>query len=193
MNDGCSCNRRAAVATLVGTGVALLRGGVGALAQSDPKSTRPQPGDVLVYAGGAKANTPIMASDLAPGSSQVLAFAMDPSSKTVRDGSKLNSVLVIAVDPSKMSDATKANAAGSIVAYSAVCTHVGCLVEGFEKDSDRLICPCHQSEYDPADSAKVTGGPAPARLATLPLKAGDGGALAVAGTFKGHVGIGPTS
>jgi Rieske Fe-S protein len=192
MSGECSCNRRAAVATLVGTGVALL-GGIGALAQSDPKSTRPQPGDVLVYADGAKANNPIMASDLAPGSPQVLAWAMDPASKTVRDGSKLNQVLVIAVDPSKMTDTTKTYAAGSVVAYSAVCTHVGCLVEGFEKGTDRLLCPCHQSEYDPADSAKVTGGPAPSRLATLPLKTGDGGALAVAGTFKGHVGVGPTS
>jgi Rieske Fe-S protein len=192
MSDQCSCNRRAAIATLAGTGMALLSG-VGALAQSDPKSTRPQPGDVLVYADGANANKPIMASDLQPGSPQVLAWAMDPSSKTVRDGSKLNQVLVVAVDPSKMSDTTKANAAGSVVAYSAVCTHVGCLVEGFEKGVDRLLCPCHQSEYDPADGGKVTNGPAPARLATLPLKAGDGGALAVAGTFKGHVGIGPTS
>jgi rieske iron-sulfur protein len=192
MNDKCSCNRRAAIATLAGTGLALL-GGVAARAQSDPKSMRPQPGDVLVYADGANANKPIMASDIAAGSPQVLAWAMDPASKAVRDGSKLNAVLVIAVDPSKMSDATKANAAGSVVAYSAVCTHVGCLVEGFEKDVDRLLCPCHQSEYDPADSAKVTNGPAPSRLATLPLKAGDGGALAVAGTFKGHVGVGPTS
>ncbi len=189
MSDPCSCNRRTAVATLVGTGVALL-GGARALAQSDPKSLRPQSGDVLVYASGAKANHPIIASDLAPGSPQILAWPMDPASKTVRDGSKLNQVLVVAVDPSKMTDDTKANAAGSVVAYSAVCTHVGCLVEGFEKDSDRLICPCHQSEYDPADSAKVTGGPAPRRLATLPLKSGDGGAIAVAGTFKGHVGAG---
>jgi Rieske Fe-S protein len=192
MSDQCSCNRRAAIATLASTGVALL-GGVGALAQSDPKSMRPQPGDVLVYASGANANKLIMAGDVAVGATQVLAWPMDPSSKTVRDGSKLNQVLVVAVDPSKMSETTKPNAAGSVVAYSAVCTHVGCLVEGFEKSSDRLLCPCHQSEYDPADGAKVTNGPAPARLAALPLKAGDGGALAVAGTFKGHVGLGPTS
>jgi rieske iron-sulfur protein len=192
MNNECSCNRRTAVATLAGTGIALL-GGVGAFAQGDAKSTRPQPGDVLVHADGPNASKPIAAADLKPGSPQVLAWAMDPSSKTVRDGSKLNQVLVIAVDPSKMSDATKANAAGSVVAYSAVCTHVGCLVEGFEKNVDRLLCPCHQSEYDPADSAKVTNGPAPTRLAALALKAGDGGTLVVAATFKGHVGIGPTS
>jgi Rieske Fe-S protein len=192
MNNECSCNRRTAVATLAGTGMALLTG-VGALAQSDPKRMRPQPGDVLVYADGAKANAAVLAADLKVGAPQVLAWAMDPATKTVRDGSKLNQVLVIAVDPSKMTDTTSANAAGGIVAYSAVCTHVGCLVEGFEKGVNRLLCPCHQSEYDPADGGKVTNGPAPARLAALPLKAGASGTLAVAAPFKGHVGIGPTS
>ena len=39
MNNECSCNRRTAVATLAGTGIALL-GGVGAFAQGDAKSTR---------------------------------------------------------------------------------------------------------------------------------------------------------
>lgn len=188
MSGECSCNRRAAVATLAGAGMALL-GGIGALAQSDPKSMRPQAGDVLVYADATKANKPIMASDLHAGSPQVLAWAMDPSSKTVRDGSKLNQVLVLAVDPGKMGDDTKTNAAGNVVAYSGVCTHQGCLVEGYEKGPQRLLCPCHQSEFDPSQGAKVTGGPAPSRLASLPLKAGSGGTLAVAGTFQGHVGI----
>lgn len=192
MSGECSCNRRAAVATLAGAGIVLL-GGIGALAQSDPKSMRPQSGDVLVYADGAKANKPIMASDLQAGSPQVLAWAMDPSTKTVRDGSKLNRVLVLAVDPSKIASDTKSSAAGNVVAYSAVCSHQGCLVEGYEKGPQRLLCPCHQSEFDPSDGAKVTGGPAPNRLASLPLKAGSGGTLAVAGTFQGHVGIGHSS
>ncbi len=192
MSDQCACNRRAAIATLAGTGIALL-GGIGALAQSDPKATRPQAGDVLVYADGPNANKPVMSSDVKVGAAQVLAWAMDPASKTVRDGSKLNQVLVVAVDPTKMTDDTKAHAAGNLVAYSAVCTHQGCLVEGYEKASQRLLCPCHQSEYDPGDGAKVTGGPAPNRLASLPLQAGSGGTLAVAGTFHGHVGIGQAS
>ncbi len=170
-----------------------LFGGLGAFAQSDPGSVRPQKDDILVYADGAKANQPIMAIDLKVGSPQVTAWAMDPSSKTVRDGSKLNQLIVLAVDPSKMAEATKAHAIDNVVAYSAICTHAGCLVEGFEKAQQRLLCPCHQSEYDPADAAKVTGGPAPNRLASLPLKAGSGGMIAVAGLFEGHVGIGKTS
>ncbi|GAC1302391.1 MAG: Rieske (2Fe-2S) protein [Vulcanimicrobiaceae bacterium] len=192
MSGECSCSRRAAVASLAGAGIALL-GGIGAFAQSDPKSMRPQPNDVLVYADGRKANKPIKASDLVVGSSQVLAWAMDPSSKTVRNGSKLNQILVLAVDPQKMADDTKSNAAGKVVAYSAVCTHQGCLVEGYQKADHLLLCPCHQSVYDPSDGAKVTAGPAPNRLASLPLKAGSGGKITVAGTFDGHVGIAPSS
>ena len=188
MSSDCSCNRRAAVAMLAGAGLTLL-GGIGALADDDPKSMRPQPDDVLVYADGAKANKPIMVADLKIGSPQIVAWAMDPSTKAIRDGSKLNQILVLAVDPSKMAEATKAHATGDLVAYSAVCTHAGCLVEGFEKTQQRLLCPCHQSEYDPADAAKVIGGPAPSRLAALPIKAGSSGTIAVAGAFDGHVGI----
>ncbi|GAC1564098.1 MAG: Rieske (2Fe-2S) protein [Vulcanimicrobiaceae bacterium] len=191
MSGECSCNRRAAVATLACTGMALL-GGIGALAQSDPKSLRPQINDLLVYADGAKANKAILAADIKVGSQQVLAWAMDPSTKTVRDGSKLNKVLVVAVDASKIAEESKPHAAGNVVAYSAICTHQGCLVEGYEKASEHLLCPCHQSQFDPSDGAKVTGGPAPNRLATLPLKL-SGGTLAVAALFQGHVGIGRSS
>ena len=45
-----------------------------------------------------------------------------------------------------------------VFAYSAVCTHQGCTVE-LDKNSKHLICPCHGAEYDPANSAKVLGGP----------------------------------
>ncbi|GAC1565907.1 MAG: Rieske (2Fe-2S) protein [Vulcanimicrobiaceae bacterium] len=169
-----------------------LLGGIGALAQSDPKSMRPQINDLLVYADGAKAGKPILENDIQVGSQQVLAWAMDPSTKTVRDGSKLNKVLVVAVEASKIAEESKPHAAGNVVAYSAICTHQGCLVEGYEKSSQRLLCPCHQSQFDPSDGAKVTGGPAPSRLAVLPLKV-SGGTIAVAALFQGHVGIARSS
>jgi Rieske Fe-S protein len=49
-------------------------------------------------------------------------------------------------------------------------------------------CPCHDSEFDPADAAKVIGGPAPRRLPALPLKITDG-YVVVAGAFSGRVGV----
>ncbi len=43
------------------------------------------------------------------------------------------------------------------VAYSAVCTHQGCVVA--YKD-DQLACPCHGSVFDPTAGAAVLNGPA---------------------------------
>ena len=146
-----------------------------------------------VYQAGANANKPIAAADVKAGTAQILAWPMDPATKTVRSGTRLNTILVVAVDSSKMSAETKANAAGGVVAYSAVCTHQGCIVEGWEKGPQNLLCPCHQSEYDPRNGAKVLAGPAPNRLAALPLKVGGDGALTVAGGFQGHVGMSAAS
>ena len=50
-----------------------------------------------------------------------------------------------------------------------------------------LQCPCHESQFDPKDDARVSGGPATRRLPRLPLKVEDG-ALVVAGAFVGRVG-----
>jgi len=46
---------------------------------------------------------------------------------------------------------------------------------------------CHNSEYDPRQSAEVVFGPAPRRLPALPVKIADG-ALTVAAGFIGKVG-----
>jgi rieske iron-sulfur protein len=52
----------------------------------------------------------------------------------------------------------------------------------------RFKCPCHESEFDPTDAARVVGGPAPWQLAALPLKIVDG-ALLVARPFEGKLGF----
>ncbi|MCA1729287.1 MAG: Rieske (2Fe-2S) protein [Actinobacteria bacterium] len=52
---------------------------------------------------------------------------------------------------------------GEYVAYSAVCTHQGCLVN-YQPQSQKLSCPCHGSVFDPAREAAVETGPARAPL-----------------------------
>lgn len=42
-----------------------------------------------------------------------------------------------------------------VVAFSAICTHMGCPVS-FE--GDRFVCPCHYSMYDPAKNGQVYQG-----------------------------------
>lgn len=53
--------------------------------------------------------------------------------------------------------------AGAFKAFSATCTHQGCLVETVEGGT--INCPCHGSSFAIADGA-VAGGPAPAPLAS---------------------------
>ena len=64
--------------------------------------------------------------------------------------------------------------AGTVVAFSAICTHMGCTVGPAGKE---LHCPCHGSVYDAA-TGKVLHGPAPRALAPFPVHVVDGQVLA---------------
>lgn len=173
------------VALGVGFGWSFLR--ATAAAAQDPSVARPRKGDVLVVAYGERAGQVIRPQDLPEGGPQQIAFPMDPVTKVVRDGSPLNQVALIRLDPSGLSEETRAQSAAGVVAYSAVCTHEGCPVSMWHKESKTLFCACHASRFDPADGARVVDGPAPRRLAMLPLEAVDGGVVVAAG-FTGRVG-----
>ena len=71
-----------------------------------------------------------------------------------------------------------------LVAYSKLCTHVGCPVGLYEPTSMQLFCPCHQSVFDVADGARPTGGPATRALPQLPLGADAEGHLIALGEFS---------
>ena len=60
---------------------------------------------------------------------------------------------------------------GDLVAFSAVCTHLGCIVQ-WEKDKQDFLCPCHAGHYS-ADG-EVTGGPPPNPLKKLPFSVANG-------------------
>ena len=156
--------------------------------QDDPdRLARPQKGDLLVHYDGDRAGHPIAPSDLKAGDPQVMAWAFDPQKKVPRDGSRLNMVLLIRLDPAAMAADERRHAADGIVAFSAICTHQGCTVTDWLTAKRVLQCPCHQSEYDPMNNAAVVAGPAPRPLPALPLEI-LGGVLAVAGPFTGRVG-----
>jgi rieske iron-sulfur protein len=148
----------------------------------------PRPGDVLVYALGARTGQPIALSDVAPGAKQITAFPMDPATRRVRDGTRLNQLIVVRLAADALTDETRPRAADGVVAYSGVCTHTGCDVTDWIAQARHFKCPCHESEYDPGDAARVVSGPAPWQLAALPLKIADG-LLAVAAPFIGKVGF----
>ncbi len=170
-------------------GISLLPSVVRADDEDDPRRrTRPQAGDLLIRAEGDQEGTVIAAADVKRGDAPLLAWAMDPVQKLPRDGSRLNQVLLVRLDPSTLGPQTKAHAADGVVAYSAICTHAQCSVTAWLGDRQVVQCPCHQSEYDPRHDAKVVAGPAPRPLAALPLKIVDGKPQ-VAGPFIGRIGM----
>ena len=177
---------------------AVLKGGLGlvigsglapsvALAQDDPAALRPKEGDLLVKEGDA-ARKPLTPDDLAIGAAQTMAWAMDPIDRTLRNGSRLNRVLLIRLDAAKLDPATRSRAADGVVAYTAICTHTGCEVVEWLADEGVLHCPCHFSKFNPSDGARVVDGPAPRPLPALPLAIVDG-RLMVAKPFTSRVGF----
>jgi len=75
-----------------------------------------------------------------------------------------------------------------IVAYSKVCTHVGCPVALYEQQTHHLLCPCHQSQFDVANGAAVIFGPAARPLPQLPIAVDDEGYLIAQHDFNEPVG-----
>ena len=152
---------------------------------------RPQKGDVLVFSEGDREGKLITAADLPAGGPPVHAWPKDPKTSVVRSASRLNEILIIRLDPAELDEKTAARAVDGIIAYSAICAHAGCPVTAWVKsdvgDKEVFKCMCHNSEYDPRAGAQVVFGPAPRRLAALPLVLADG-SLSVAGNFIGKVG-----
>ena len=109
-------------------------------------------------------------------------------SRTVRSGSRLNQLLLLRVDPEKLTALTRTRAADGVIAYTAICTHTGCDVDDWLADEQLLSCPCHFSMFDPKDGGRVVEGPAPRMLPALPLKVVDA-KLVVAKPFTAPVGF----
>lgn len=75
-----------------------------------------------------------------------------------------------------------------ILAYSKICTHVGCPISLYEQTTHHMLCPCHQSTFDLADNGKVIFGPAARALPQLPIAVDDEGYLIAQGDFTEPVG-----
>jgi ubiquinol-cytochrome c reductase iron-sulfur subunit len=78
----------------------------------------------------------------------------------------------------------------NLIAYSKICTHVGCPVGLFEAEEGQLLCPCHQSTFDVYDGARPVFGPAALPLPQLPLAIDDDGYVIADGPFSRPIGPG---
>ena len=59
---------------------------------------------------------------------------------------------------------------GDFVAYSKICTHAGCPASLYEQQTTRLLCPCHQSQFEVLKDCKPVFGPATRSLPKLKLE-----------------------
>jgi rieske iron-sulfur protein len=165
---------------------AALRAAI-APATAEPADERPNEGDYLV-AIDAAAPEGLSPRDIA--APQVIAWPMEPTTRLVRNGSRLNKALLVRLEPATLVGATRGRAADGVVAYSAICPHAGCEVSGWIDEQKILECPCHNSRYNPRDGAAIIDGPTTRGLAALPLKIVDD-KLVVAKPFIGRLGIAP--
>jgi rieske iron-sulfur protein len=189
--QGCGCGvrstRRDVLALASIAGLEAVAGSVATPAFAEPADERPKRGDLLVPIEGTELR-PLAPADIP--ATPLLAWPMDPAQKIVRNGSRLNKVLLVALDASTLVGATRERAAAGVVAYSAVCPHAGCEVSGWVAGQNVIECACHNSRYNPRDAAAVIDGPSPRALSALPLEIVDGN-LVVAKPFIGRLGVIP--
>ena len=104
-----------------------------------------------------------------------------------------NPVMLIRIRPEDMSKVTFRKGQesfnfGDLFAFTKVCSHLGCPSSLYEQQTYRILCPCHQSQFDALHFAKPIFGPAARALAQLPVTIDEDGYLVANGDFIEPVG-----
>ncbi|WP_421840024.1 ubiquinol-cytochrome c reductase iron-sulfur subunit [Mycobacterium sp.] len=104
-----------------------------------------------------------------------------------------NPVMLIRIKPNDLSRVVKRKGQesfnfGEFFAFTKVCSHLGCPSSLYEQQSYRILCPCHQSQFDALHFAKPIFGPAARALAQLPITIDTDGYLVANGDFIEPVG-----
>ncbi|GAA1348476.1 ubiquinol-cytochrome c reductase iron-sulfur subunit [Falsarthrobacter nasiphocae] len=136
--------------------------------------------------------TPIRAADVQLGSAfHVIPENLESAEHKLNEKAKAV-VLLMRLDPAKMkiSEGRENWHVDGIVAYSKICTHVGCPVALYEQHTHHLLCPCHQSTFDLTQECKVIFGPAGHALPQLPIEVDADGYLVAQSDF--HEPVGPS-
>ena len=74
------------------------------------------------------------------------------------------------------------------IAYSSICTHLGCPVKLYEQQTHHLFCPCHQSTFAADKGCEVVFGPAARPLPQLAISLDDEGYFVAQGDYGEAIG-----
>jgi Rieske Fe-S protein len=141
---------------LAGVGLAGLAGTLAASSSGSSSPSATSPSSAASGAGAA-------GSGQAGGSGSALAAT---SEIPVGEGKVFAAQRVVVTQP----------AAGQFKAFSAVCTHMQCIVD--QVSNGAIDCPCHGSQFSVKDG-HVVAGPAPSPLPAASIKV-DGGKISLA-------------
>ncbi len=168
------------------SGVVLLRD-LGPLPGTKLRHTMWKKGLLLV---NMNTNEPLRPSDVAVGS---LTFAkpdgLEEDDHEFQTEIAKAALMIVRLQPDDIKDKRELEwSHEGIVAYSKICTHVGCPISLYEQQTHHVLCPCHQSTFDLSDGARVIFGPAGHALPQLRIAVNDEGYLEAQGDFEEPVG-----
>ncbi len=165
----------------------LLLRDLGPLPKDELSKTSWKAGTRLVTDPGDR---PIKATDLEVGAvAQTLPELAPGQHRTLADIGK-DAVLLIRLRPEEFNlDAERLSwTHEGIIAFSKICSHMGCAVALYEQQTKHLLCPCHQSTFDVTRAAKVIFGPAARPLPQLAITVDEEGYLVAQAPFNEPVG-----
>jgi ubiquinol-cytochrome c reductase iron-sulfur subunit len=158
----------------------------------------PTPGDSLSktsWKAGTRLVTdpgdrPIKASDLEVGAvAQTLPELAKGEKRTLPNIAR-DAVLLIRLRPEEFNlNAERLSwTHEGIIAFSKICSHMGCAVALYEQQTKHLLCPCHQSTFDVTRAAKVIFGPSARPLPQLAVTVDSEGYLVAQSPFTEPIG-----
>ncbi|MDV5145048.1 Rieske 2Fe-2S domain-containing protein [Streptomyces sp. SBC-4] len=168
------------------SGVMLLRD-MGPLPEKKLRTTKWARGKQLI---NMNTHEPLRPEDVAVGS---LTFAM-PEGMSEHDHDfqvqiAKAALMIVRIQPEDIKDKRELEwSHQGVVAFSKICTHVGCPISLYEQQTHHVLCPCHQSTFDLSDGARVIFGPAGHALPQLRIGVNDKGFLEALGDFDEPVG-----
>lgn len=172
---------------LVGLSPLLLLGDLGPLPGNDLNETNWKKGTRLLTDPALR---PIRPADLEVGAvAQILPELPAGKKRSLNDIAK-DALLLVRIRPEEFNlDAERLSwTYQGIIAFSKICSHMGCAVALYEQTTKHLLCPCHQSTFDVTRAAEVIFGPAARPLPQLPITVDADGYLIAKAPFNEAVG-----
>jgi rieske iron-sulfur protein len=185
--SSCNLSRRNALKLTTGLILGIASGISPNLRAEEENEAHPDIGDYLADADAEGKPVALNINDIVIGGKPIVAYPFNPKTGVLKDGSRLNKVLLLRVATDSISEDIVKNSADGVLAYSGVCTHKGCDITSYNAKDNAIICFCHFSKFQPTSGGEVLSGPAPRNLPMLPIKL-DNQNLVVAGQFLSRPG-----